>query len=150
METARLVSTWSKDPSTKVGAVCVNDDKRIQVTGYNGFPSGLDDSVDNYLNKEEKYDKIIHAEMNCIFNAVHQGESLKGSTIYVYGLPTCSACCNGIIQSGIKHVVMHYRKDTPQTWVDSWKKSEAKYLEAGVGFHWIDDDGQIFYKLTDS
>ena len=36
MEVAELVSTWSKDPSTKVGAIVVGPDREIRSTGYNG------------------------------------------------------------------------------------------------------------------
>ena len=45
MGVAILSSYRSKDPSTKVGACIVNEDKRIIGIGYNGFPygcSGLD------------------------------------------------------------------------------------------------------------
>ena len=34
------------------------------------------------------------------------GVPLMGSTLYVYGLPVCSDCAKGIIQSGIEKVVM--------------------------------------------
>ena len=38
---AREVSTWSKDPSTKVGAVIVGDNGQVISQGYNGFPEAL-------------------------------------------------------------------------------------------------------------
>jgi len=38
MDLARLVASWSKDQSTQVGAVIVDQDKRIVSTGFNGFP----------------------------------------------------------------------------------------------------------------
>lgn len=44
MEMAYLVSTWSKDPSSKIGAVCVNRKGQILSTGYNGFPRGIKDT----------------------------------------------------------------------------------------------------------
>ena len=40
MGVAILSSYRSKDPSTKVGACIVNEDKRIIGIGYNGFPYG--------------------------------------------------------------------------------------------------------------
>ncbi len=40
LKLAREISTWSKDPSSKIGAVIVNDERRILATGYNGFPRG--------------------------------------------------------------------------------------------------------------
>jgi len=84
---AREISTWSKDPSTKIGAVIVNDDRRILATGYNGFPKGIEDTAERYENKEVKYETVIHAEMNAIYNATYNGISLRDSTIYVWGLP---------------------------------------------------------------
>jgi dCMP deaminase len=36
---AKTVSTWSKDPSTKVGAVIVDKNRRVVSLGYNGFPN---------------------------------------------------------------------------------------------------------------
>ena len=43
LELCKLVSSWSKDPSTKVGAVIVDQDKRVVSLGYNGFPKGVSD-----------------------------------------------------------------------------------------------------------
>jgi dCMP deaminase len=47
LQLAKTVSTFSKDPSTKVGAVIVDDDNRVISIGYNGFPKGIKD--DNRL-----------------------------------------------------------------------------------------------------
>ena len=44
MDLARLVASWSKDPSTQVGAVIVDQDKRIVSTGVNGFPRCVNDA----------------------------------------------------------------------------------------------------------
>ena len=33
MEMAKLVASWSKDPSTKVGAIVVGPDREIRSTG---------------------------------------------------------------------------------------------------------------------
>ena len=38
MGMAVLSSLRSKDPSTKVGAVIVNDEKKVVSIGYNGMP----------------------------------------------------------------------------------------------------------------
>ena len=40
---ANTVCMFSKDPSTKVGAVIVDDDKRVVSIGYNGFPKAIKD-----------------------------------------------------------------------------------------------------------
>jgi len=128
---AREISTWSKDPSTKIGAVIVNDDRRILATGYNGFPKGIEDTAERYENKEVKYETVIHAEMNAIYNATYNGISLRDSTIYVWGLPVCNDCARGIIQVGIKRVVMS-ANDIPEKWVASFSKSLNLFVEAEV------------------
>src|SRR6056297_1129882 len=84
LDMAELVATWSKDPSTKIGAVCVEpQSKRILSMGYNGFPRGIADLDWRYEDKEVKYSLVVHAEANAIYNATSNGVSLEGSTIYV-------------------------------------------------------------------
>jgi dCMP deaminase len=138
MSLAEAISSWSKDPSTKIGAVIVNDERRILATGYNGFPRGIDDSEERLNNKEEKYPRIIHAELNALMNALYNGVSVKGSTLYVYGLPVCSDCTKSVIQAGIKRVVIPSMRDVPQKWADSWNNmSEPMLQEAGVAVQYI-------------
>ena len=79
LEMAKLVASWSKDPSTQVGAVAVRN-RTVIAQGYNGFPRGCDDHELYYLNKAIKYKRIVHAEMNAIYNAAENGVSLKDST----------------------------------------------------------------------
>lgn len=131
-------SSWSKDPSTKVGAVIVEpESRRIISTGYNGFPRNIRDMTSRLTNREEKYRYTIHAEMNAIYNATFNGISPKGSTLYVYGLPTCSNCAKGIAQVGIKRVVCLYPQKVGETWnkwADEWDMSKALYDEAGLTY----------------
>ena len=63
---AKLIGSWSKDPSTQVGAVIVDNKNRIVSVGYNGFPRGVEDSEKRLCNRQEKYDIIVHAEVNAI------------------------------------------------------------------------------------
>lgn len=128
---AKEISTWSKDPSKKIGAVAVGSKGQVLSQGFNGFPRGIKDS-DKRLNvREEKYRYVVHGEMNCIYNACHNGVSLDGATLYVYGLPVCSECAKGVIQVGIKKVIMQYEEAVP-TWEESYKITEAMFKEAGV------------------
>jgi dCMP deaminase len=131
LDTAKNISTWSKDPSRKIGAVAVGKNNNILATGYNGFPRGIEDN--HRLNdRETKYKYIVHGEMNCIYNACFNGISLAGATLYVYGLPVCSECCKGIIQVGIKTVIAEVPKDLPEHWKESTKLAKAMLGEAGV------------------
>jgi len=126
------ISLWSKDPSKKIGAIAVGIDGQILSQGYNGFPRGINDTNERYLDREVKYKFIVHAEMNCIYNATLTGVSLKGSTLYVSGLPICSECAKGIIQVGIRRVVMNSADKVPPNWQESWTISKALFAEAGV------------------
>lgn len=134
---AKEISTWSKDPSTKIGAVLVNDEKRILATGYNGFPKGIHDSEMRYHDRETKYKYVVHAEMNAIYNATYNGISLNDSTLYVWGLPVCSECAKGVIQVGIKRIVMP-KADYPDRWIESFRKSRELFTEAGLEWCFID------------
>ena len=106
MGMAVLSSLRSKDPSTKVGAVIVNDEKKVVSIGYNGMPRNIDDD-DLTWNKGEgldsKYLYVCHAELNAILNA-RNGSSLSNCTVYVT-LFTCNECTKALIQVGIKEVV---------------------------------------------
>ena len=58
LELAKLVSTWSKDPSTKTGAVIVRPDRSVASIGFNGFPVKMSDHQELYDNREEKYSRL--------------------------------------------------------------------------------------------
>jgi dCMP deaminase len=132
LDIAKEVSTWSKDPSKQIGAVAVGDKGQILSQGYNGFPRGVKDTNERYNDREEKYKYVVHGEMNCIYNACNSGVSLNGATLYVTGLPVCSECAKGIIQVGIKKVVMEYPKDIPPIWEKSVQLTKQMFLEANV------------------
>lgn len=97
---ARLVSTWSKDPSTKVGTVIVNERKLVVSLGYNGFPRGVDDAAERYEDRELKYAMIVHAEANAILNAV---ADVQGCTMITTRFP-CSECTKLIVQAGVAKI----------------------------------------------
>lgn len=128
---AKEVSTWSKDPSTQVGAVTVGSKKEVLSQGFNGFPRGINDTDERYHHRETKYKLVVHAEMNAIYNATYSGTSLDGATLYVYGLPICSECAKGIIQVGIKKVVVEKSKEL-DNWNESVQLSQKMFDEAGV------------------
>lgn len=133
------VAQWSKDPSSKIGAVTVGAKGQVLSQGFNGFPRGLKDDFTRLHDRETKYKFVVHAEMNAIYNATYNGTSLDGATLYVYGLPICSECAKGVIQVGIKRVVMPNQK-VDGKWLDSWMTSMNFFDEAGVGFEFIDFD----------
>lgn len=92
------VSAWSKDPNTKVGAVIVNDLKQVLSLGYNGFPRGVGDSENRYIDRACKHAFVVHAERNALDNAF---TDVRGASMYVTHFP-CNECAKGIVQKGIK------------------------------------------------
>lgn len=130
MDLAMHVSEWSKDPSTKVGAVIVDADRRVVSLGYNGFPRKVVDSPERYDNRELKYKIILHAERNAIIFA---REPLKGHTIYTYPFAPCATCASMIIQAGITTVVAPF-SDNPR-WQEDFALSQQLFAEAFVLLH---------------
>lgn len=127
IEMAALVASWSKDPSTKVGAVITNDKNHVISLGFNGFPRGVEDRLD--VSRETKLARTIHAEPNAI---LHAKQDLAGCSIYVTR-PPCSNCAALIIQSGISRVV--YEAPDPAflvRWKDSISESIQMFEEARI------------------
>jgi len=125
---AENISHWSKDPSTKVGAVIANG-KNFVSAGYNGFPIGIADD-ERLSDRERKYELIVHGEMNAIILA---GRHLHGFTLYTYPFLPCSRCAAMVIQTGISRVVApvvpeHLR----ERWEESLKLTRSLFDEAGV------------------
>tara|TARA_R110002153_G_scaffold236304_1_gene390422 strand:+ start:1598 stop:2059 length:462 start_codon:yes stop_codon:yes gene_type:complete len=137
LELAEQVSSWSKDPSRQIGAVAVGTKGQVLAQGYNGFPRGIKDSSLRYNDREIKYKFVVHAEQNVIYNATYNGVSLDGATLYVWGLPVCSDCAKGVIQTGIKRVVMPLQ-EIPDHWVDSWALTQLLLNEANIKWEFID------------
>jgi len=74
---AREVASWSKDRSTKVGAVIVTEDKTPGPYGYNGFPRMIKDEVEERHRRPDKYDGTEQPERNPINNAARVGVNLN-------------------------------------------------------------------------
>lgn len=112
LDMAKLVATWSKDRSTQVGAVAVGSNREVRAMGYNGFPRGVDDDVEERYERPVKYLFTEHAERNLLYNATRIGVSLDGCALYCTHFP-CADCARGIIQSGISSLYYPY-KDTKE------------------------------------
>lgn len=129
MGVAHLSALRSKDPSTQVGAVIVDENKKIVGIGYNGFPSGVSDDEFPWDREgdftESKYAYVVHAELNAILNAPRQ---VRGCTLYVSLFP-CNECAKAIIQSGIDEIVY---EDDKYAHTDSVKVSKKMLLESRV------------------
>lgn len=126
LDMAEMVSLWSKDPSTKVGAVIVDKNNRLVSVGYNGFPRGIPDD-ERLKQRDKKYDIIVHAEMNAILFA---NVPIQGFTLYTYPFEPCSRCAGVIIQTGISRVVSLPNKE--DRWEANFEISRNLFKEAGV------------------
>lgn len=120
------IATWSKDPSTKVGAVIVTQERKIISTGYNGLPEYMLDSEEILNNRELKYRYIIHAEQNALDNAV---VDVEGSILYVTA-PCCAKCAEIICDRGISEVVWQHNEEFAKRWntdeaIEIFKKNEV-------------------------
>jgi dCMP deaminase len=134
LELAKLISTWSKDPSTKIGCVIVGPNREIRSTGYNGFARGVADN-ERLHNREEKYPLIVHAEENCVLNGALVGVSLKGCKSYA-GWPPCPNCARMLIQVGISEVIFENR-EVPERWAPGFQLAQRMLTEAGVPFRGV-------------
>jgi dCMP deaminase len=146
---AKEVSTWSKDPSTRVGAVLVSPDRHDVFFGYNGFPSRLEDTEERLYTRELKLQYTIHAEMNAILNAKI---SVSGFTAYTTFIP-CDICMVHLIGAGISRVVtITAEKELAERWKDRIIRTRRHCLEAGIpitefsdevisGTNWFDPPG---------
>jgi len=140
---AKHIAEWSKDPSTKCGAIAIGKHMQILSVGFNGFPRKIEDTAERLNDRPTKYSLMVHAEMNCIYNATLNGISLDDATMFVYGLPACSECAKGIIQVGIRKVVVSKQCiEARPHWNDSWNKSKAMFAEAGVSVFVVSEDEQ--------
>lgn len=130
LDLADHVATWSKDPSTKVGAVIVDEKNRVISIGYNGVPRGVNEPVSG--DREQKLLRTIHAEENALAFAYRD---VEGCRMYV-SFPPCAHCTAQIIQRGIKEVV--YRSDAPgiaeflNRWAGNLQEAGAMFEEAGI------------------
>ncbi|MCL9774389.1 MULTISPECIES: dCMP deaminase family protein [Vibrio] len=132
IQMAELVGSWSKDPSTQVGAV-ITKNNRIVSVGFNGYPHGISDSAESD-ERETKYLKTLHAEENAILFAKRD---LDGCEIWVTHFP-CPNCAAKIIQTGIS--VVHcpaQSEDFLSRWGDKISLSQDMFEQANVRINWL-------------
>lgn len=133
LKLAEEIASFSKDPSTQVGAV-ITKGKEIISTGYNGFSQY--DSDEGYNNRELKYAKIIHAEINSILFAKRD---LHGMTLYTYPFLPCSNCASIVSQVGILRVISY--KNTDPRWEESINLGKQTILRNAliIEYHAVED-----------
>ena|SRR5271155_2719196 len=146
---AMQISHWSKDPSSKMGAVITNADRRLVALGFNGFPKKVGDCQSRLHNKRVKYEIVVHAEANAMLIA---GDAAVRGTVYLYGpRPICARCAGLLIQAGIKRAVAippppcdEIRRKTERdpsqmNWAESGHLALQMFNEAGIDFEATDN-----------
>ncbi len=123
---AQYIATWSKDPSTQVGAVIARPDRTVVSVGFNGLPRGAADLPERLNDRDIKLALTIHAEENAILFA--RGAA-AGCSLYVSMRP-CAKCAAIIVQAGLAEVVAP--APTADRWKDSAELARRIMLEAGL------------------
>lgn len=131
---ALTVSSKSKDNRAHLGAVIVGEDNEIVSTGYNSFPRGINDDLEERQERPEKYYWFEHAERNAIYNAARVGTSTKGCSLYLSRWFPCVDCVRGIIQSGITTLYCDPLdpKEGNEKYSESFKRSFQMLKEANI------------------
>lgn len=136
LDMAKLVSSWSKDISTKCGAVVVRPDKTIASIGFNGFPKRMTDKEEFLVNRKEKLSRIVHAEMNSI---LHLKERPERYFLYTYPLPPCDRCIVHMIQAGITYFIApKLPEHLEDRWGESVEKTKLYLKECGLSLEEMD------------
>jgi dCMP deaminase len=136
---AEQVKLKSKDERTQIGVVIVGKDNEIVSTGYNSFPRGIVDDIDERQERPEKYFWFEHAERNAIYNAARIGVSTLGTTMYMTCGMSCSDCARAIINSGVSKIVLRKGRGAKgDKWNESSVRSMKMFEEAGVVVEYYD------------
>lgn len=126
IDLAKLVATWGKDPSTKVGCVLVDQKNRVISMGFNGAPHGVSD---HHVTRDEKIYRTIHAEANSVLFATR---SLEGATAYVTH-PPCASCAAVLVQKEIARVVFPKpSEDFLSRWKESYYTALGMFNQVGI------------------
>jgi dCMP deaminase len=112
MDTAERFAQLSSAKRLHVGAVVVKDNRIISI-GYNGMPSGWDNTCEEVIEVHEDggvvtktKDEVIHAEANAISKLAKSGDSGDGADLFCTHAP-CIHCAKIIYGAGVKKV--YYR-----------------------------------------
>lgn len=136
LNVCREIASWSKDPNTQVGARIVNGMNRVLGEGYNGFPYSMVDLPENYENREQKYSRIVHAEINALISA---NTAVAGATLYTWPFMPCDRCVVQMLQAGIARFVAPIADaERLVRWGAAFEKTRAYIRECGAHLTEID------------
>ncbi|MNQ16309.1 Cytidine and deoxycytidylate deaminase zinc-binding region [compost metagenome] len=127
LDLAKLVASWSKDPSTKVGGCIIDENGNPVSFGFNGFPRGMNDSESRLEDRTFKYAHTLHSEDNCMSFA--NRTYFEGCTIYITH-PPCSSCLCKMKQRKLTKVVC---LDGGEDFKSRWKTDDVLALSEELG-----------------
>jgi dCMP deaminase len=140
LKMAKDIASWSKDESTKVGAVITTVDGSPVSWGFNGMPMGIDDTVPARHVRPYKYKWMAHAERNAMDLASRT--DLSDCVMFITFSP-CTTCAQSIIQRKIKAIVIdsNFTADkVPERWQEDMIVAQEMLLEAGVKIYNAEPD----------
>lgn len=142
LDLAKMVASWSKDPSTKVGGYIIDANDNPVSHGFNGFPRGMMDTPERLNDREFKYRHTLHAEDNCMSFAKQQ--YFDGCTIYITH-PPCVNCLARMRQRRLFNVVCYSGGDDFKT---RWSPDESLALakELGISIKIYDENTLELYR----
>jgi dCMP deaminase len=153
LRAAYEAAAHSLDPSNQNGAVLVGQLGKVLSDGENNFAKGVKFTDERARLRPQKYRYFEHAERNAIYTAARLGNKVAQSTMYCPWAACCD-CARGIIQSGVKTLVMHKERMamTPERWADDVNEALAMLVEAQVVLEYyegpIEGAGGVFVNGT--
>ena len=123
MQCAHTFAELSHAKRAQVGCIIVKDNRIISI-GYNGMPSGWDNTCEeccdgggpayslgcnhDHCTGPKTKPEVLHAETNAIAKVARSNESAVDSTLYCTHAP-CLDCAKLIYQSGVSRVFWRYK-----------------------------------------
>jgi len=130
----------SINPSTQNGAILIDDKGNIILSAVNSFPDGVTETEER-RNKPLRYKFSVHSERNVLYLAARLGIKTEG-LVMICPWAACTDCAQGIIQAGIKRLVVHKQAlDRSTHWKEDIEIAFTMLREAGVEI--IIFDGKI-------
>lgn len=137
---------YSKDPTTKTGALVLGDLPKEIAIGYNGFPPGIADTEDRLLDRALKNQLTRHAEENAISNV----RGFIPRVIYATHYPCADKCALGILAARtIRRVVtVASAGEFADRWGESCARSAALFREAGITVDVLEQRHLVFNQVS--
>lgn len=90
----------------------------------------MEDKSEWYDNREEKYTRIVHGEINALIFA---GRPVDGCILYTYPFMPCAHCATIMIQAGITRFVAPIPTDDQlDRWADHFARTKKYATECGI------------------